>query len=363
MVYSWNQEVAIATSCHPLRYEEGSYSVLKPRVNIIDIMKRILTGDRPTLAQFHLGNYIGTLKNRLNLQDDYEMFIMLADIHALTTHFRKTEEIQTNIKKLVLGYLSIGLNPKKVNFFVQSQVPAISEISVYLGMITPLSILEKQPALKEKLDQGNESTFGLLGYPVLMAADILSFNADLVPVGKDQKAHVEFARDIAQKFNHLYGDTFTVPEPLIGEVPTLVGTDGQAKMSKSLNNAIYLDDSPAEIEKKVRRMYTDPKRVRPTDPGQVEGNPVFIYHEAFNADKAEVEDLKDRYQKGQVGDVEVKEKLVKALNRFLLPIRERRAQFEKQKDLVEELLFAGGESARNITAQTLGKVKGNLGLR
>lgn len=325
-------------------------------------MKRILTGDRPTADKFHLGNYIGTLANRVKLQDEYDTFIMLADVHTLTTHFRQAREIPQNISNLVLDYLSVGLDPKKVNIFVQSQVSAIPQLATYLGMITPISILEKQPALKEKLDQGNESTYGLLGYPVLMAADILSFQADLVPVGKDQKAHVEFARDIAQKFNHIYGETLTIPEPLIGEVPTLVGTDGQAKMSKSLNNAIYLSDTDQEVKKKVMSMYTDPNRIRPTDPGKVEGNPVFIYHDAFNQDKDEVEDLKKRYQEGKVGDVEVKERLVDALNKFLDPIRQKRAEMANQPELVDEVLFAGAENARKIAQETLDKVKANIGL-
>ncbi|OGE23483.1 tryptophan--tRNA ligase, partial [Candidatus Daviesbacteria bacterium RIFCSPHIGHO2_01_FULL_38_8] len=213
-------------------------------------MKRILTGDRPTADRFHLGNYIGTLKNRVSLQAQYETFIPLADLHALTTYFDKTENLESNIRGLMANYLAIGLDPKKVTFFIQSRIPEVVEIAYYLSLLTPRSIIAKQPALKEKLDQGNQDTVGLFYYPVLMAADILTFKANLVPVGKDQKAHVEYARDVAIKFNNQFGDTFTIPEPLIPtSVGTFPGTDGQAKMGKSLGNAIFLNDSAEEVEK------------------------------------------------------------------------------------------------------------------
>ena len=255
-------------------------------------MKRILTGDRPTLDSFHLGNYVGSLKNRVKLQDEYETFIEVVDLHALTTHFDRTADLEKNIKGLMLGYLSVGLDPSKVTFCLQSKIPEIVELAYFLSLLTPRSVLERQPALKEKLDHGEQDTVGLFYYPVLMAADILFPRCNLVPVGKDQKAHVEFARDIAIKFNNLYcgglpagRQVFPIPEPLIGEVPTLPGTDGQGKMGKSLNNAIFLTDSPEEVEKKVMSMYTDPKRIHPTDPGTVEGNPVFIYLDAFGEER------------------------------------------------------------------------------
>src|SRR3990167_1107813 len=216
-------------------------------------MKRILTGDRPTSDSFHLGNYVGSLKNRVKLQDEYDTFILIADLHALTTHFDKTKDLEKNIRGLMLGYLSVGLDPAKVTFVLQSQVPEVLELAYFLGTLTPRAVLERQPALKEKLDQGEQDTFALLQYPVLMAAGIFLPKANLVPVGKDQKAHVEFARDIAIKFNNLYGETFPIPEPLIGEVSTLLGTDGQSKMGKSLGNAIFLTDFTEEVEKKVGR--------------------------------------------------------------------------------------------------------------
>ncbi len=322
-------------------------------------MKRILTGDRPTSDSFHLGNYIGSLKNRVKLQDEYETYVLIADLHSLTTHFDKTEDLEKNIMGLMLGYLSVGLDPEKVNFVLQSQLPQTEELAYFLSVLTQRAIIEKQPALKEKLDQGSQDTIGLYYYPVLMAADILLPKAHLVPVGKDQKAHVEFARDIAVKFNNQYGEVFPIPEPLIGEVPTLPGTDGQSKMGKSLGNAIFLTDSPEEVEKKVMGMYTDPNRIKATDPGKVEGNPVFIYLDAFGAEdnKMQIEEYKKAYQAGQVGDVEVKKYLVEVLNNFLLPIREKRAQFEQNPDLVVNILKEGTKKAQAEAIKTLSEVK------
>lgn len=335
--------------------------------------KRILTGDRPTSNSFHLGNYIGSLKNRVKLQDEYETFILIADMHALTTHFNKTADLKENIKGLMLGYLSVGLDPEKATFCLQSGLPETEELAYFLSLLTPRAVLERQPALKEKLDHGEQDTVGLYYYPVLMAADILLPRANLVPVGKDQKAHVEFARDIAIKFNNLYPSTdstgslqassgqvvFPIPEPLIGEVPTLPGTDGKFKMGKSLGNAIFLTDSPEVVEKKVMGMYTDPKRIHPTDPGTVEGNPVFIYLDAFSNDsqKPKISELKELYLKGQVGDVEVKKYLAEILNNFLRPIRERRKKFEENPGLVEKILKEGTERAREIAKETLLEVK------
>lgn len=325
-------------------------------------MKRILTGDRPTNDSFHLGNYIGSLKNRVKLQDEYETFILIADLHALTTHFDKTSNLEKNIRGLMLGYLSVGLDPEKVVFCLQSHLPETTELAYYLSTLTQRAVIERQPALKEKLDQGNQDTVGLYYYPVLMAADILLPRANLVPVGKDQKAHVEFARDVAIKFNNLYGEVFPIPEPLIGEVPTLPGTDGQSKMGKSLNNAIFLTDSAEEVEKKVMSMYTDPKRIHANDPGEVEGNTVFIYLDAFSdkSDENQIDQInqyKDKYQKGEVGDIEVKKYLVKVLNNFLEPIRQRRDKLEKEPGLVEKILKEGTEKARIEAQKTLEEVR------
>lgn len=318
--------------------------------------KRILTGDRPTNSRFHLGNYIGSLKARLEFQDEYEEFIMIADLHALTTHAENTRELKTNIHELALNYLAVGLDPQKIMFFRQSHT-AIPYLALILGMFTPLSLLQRQPALKEKLAQGNQLTYGLLGYPVLQAADILGVGASLVPVGKDQKAHIEFARDIGQKFNALYGNVFIIPEPFIGEGGTLIGTDGKQKMSKSMNNGIFLLDDEKEIKEKVTRMYTDPTRIRSTDIGHVEGNPVFTYHDFFNKNTDEVEDLKKRYREGMVGDTEVKEKLVIALCAFLAPMRQRYEKFKKKEDIVEDILQEGEKKASLIINKTLDTVR------
>lgn len=323
-------------------------------------MKRILTGDRPTFNKFHLGNYVGSLENRVKLQNEYDSFIMLADLHALTTHFDVVEGLENeNIIGLMKDYLSVGLDPNKVTFFVQSGVPQIVQVAYFLSTLTSRGVIERQPALKEKLDQGEQDTVALFYYPVLMAADILTIQGNLVPVGKDQKAHVEFARDIAERFNTQFGQTFTIPQPLIGNVPTLVGTDGQAKMSKSLNNAIYLTDNSDEVEKKVMSMYTDPTRIKATDLGHIEGNPVFIYLDAFRADqdKEQIAKYKEQYKEGQVGDIEVKKYLVQILNNFLDPIREKRKEWEDKDVEIKEILSKGCSKAREIGEKTVSGIK------
>lgn len=331
-------------------------------MNMSLVKKRILTGDRPTYDSFHLGNYVGSLKNRIKLQEEYETFIEVVDLHALTTHFDKTANLEQNIRGLVLGYLSVGLDPKKVTFFLQSKVPEILEIAYFLSVLTSRPLIARQPALKEKLDHGEQDTVGLFYYPVLMAADILTPRANMVPVGRDQKSHVEYARDIAQKFNGTYGDVFPIPEPLIGDVATLPGTDGQAKMGKSLGNAIFLTDSAEDVREKVVGMYTDPKRVHGDEPGDTENNPVFVYLKAFGAENHEVriKEYERKYKKGTVGDVEVKEFLVEVLDEFLEPIRKRREEFEKQPEIVEKILKEGTQKARAQAQETLKLVKGAM---
>lgn len=327
-------------------------------------MKRILTGDRPT-GKLHLGHYVGTLKNRVKLQDDYEVYIIVADLHSLTTKPEKenVEKIREHTREMVLDYLAVGLDPEKVTFYVQSQVPEVTYLALLFSMLVPVPRLERMPTLKEVMrDLKLESvSLGLLSYPVLQAADILMVKANLVPVGKDQESHVELTREIARKFNSMYGNVFPEPEALIGESETLVGTDGKAKMSKSLGNAIYLSDSADEVKEKVIKMYTDPKRVHGDEPGTIEGNPVFIYHDLFNSNKAEVDDLKARYKKGEVKDVEVKEKLAAALNNFLKPIRARRAEFEQKPEIIEKILAEGTKKARLEAQKTLEEVKQAMG--
>ncbi|HHH83205.1 MAG TPA: tryptophan--tRNA ligase [Chloroflexi bacterium] len=330
-----------------------------------DKKRRILTGDRPT-GKMHLGHYVGSLKNRVRLQDEYECFFIIADLHTLTTRPDRAAiaEIHNNVGEMLLDYFAVGIDPEKSTVFLQSAVPETYELNLIFEMLVTVPRLERIPSLKEMAQAAHleRMPFGLLGYPVLQAADILLPRAHLVPVGKDNEAHVEVSREIARRFNNLYGEVFPLPEAMIGEVPTLVGTDGQAKMSKSLGNAIFLSDDPKTVEEKVRGMYTDPKRVRADIPGRVEGNPVFIYHDIFNPDREEVEDLKERYRKGKVGDVEVKQKLARAINNFLEPIRERRARLERDPEKVEAYLIEGTRRMRNEAAETMALVREAMGL-
>ncbi|HIP96176.1 MAG TPA: tryptophan--tRNA ligase [Anaerolineae bacterium] len=326
--------------------------------------KRILTGDRPT-GKLHLGHYVGSLANRVRLQDEYECFFIIADLHVLTTRPEKEHirEIRHNVREIVLDYLAAGIDPEKSIIFVQSAIPGTYELNLIFEMLVSVPRLERIPTLKEMARDANLQTmpFGLLGYPVLQAADILLPRSHLVPVGKDNQAHVEITRELARRFNRLYGAVFPIPEVLLSEVPTLVGIDG-TKMSKSRDNAIYLSDDSTTVERKVRRMYTDPQRVRADIPGRVEGNPVFIYHDAFNHDQDEVEDLKERYRRGKVGDVEVKEKLARAINAFLDPIRERRARYEAQPSLIEEILHSGIRRMRQESDETMRLVREAMGM-
>lgn len=325
--------------------------------------KRILTGDRPT-GRLHLGHYLGSLKNRVAAQEQYDCHFIIADLHTLTTrpHKHQIAELQDNIQQLVLDYLAVGIDPEKATIFVQSAVPQIYALNTLLGMLAAVPRLERIPSLKEMAEAANLKTIplGLLGYPVLMAADILLPRAHLVPVGADNQAHVELARELARRFNHMYGETFPIPDYQIED--TLVGTDGQAKMSKSLNNAIYLSDDSRTVEQKVMGMYTDPRRVSADIPGQVAGNPVFIYHDAFNPDQDEVQELKERYHQGKVGDVEVKRKLSKALNNMLSPIREQRSLFESQPDIVDEILARGNQRMQSIAQETMDQVLEAMGM-
>src|SRR5512138_2221893 len=296
---------------------------------------RLLTGDRPT-GRLHLGHYVGSLANRVRLQHQYESFFIIADLHTLTTkpEPQYIKEIPTYVREAVLDYLAVGIDPAISTIFVQSAIPQTYELNLLLEMLVTVPRLERMPTLKDMARDANIDSmpFGLLGYPVLQAVDILLPRAQVVPVGRDNQSHVELAREMARRFNNLYGDVFPEPDAIIGDVPLLVGTDGQSKMSKSLGNAIYLSDDAETVKQKVLNMYTDPKRLRATDPGTVEGNPVFIYHDAFNPDTAQIEDFKARYREGKIGDVEVKRVLAEKLNAYLDPIRERRRFLEERPD-------------------------------
>lgn len=330
--------------------------------------KRILTGDRPT-GKLHLGHYVGSIANRIRLQDEYECFFIIADLHTLTTKPEREfiAGLETNIYEMVLDYLSAGIDPQKSAIFLQSASADIFELNLYFEMLTTVSRLGRIPSIKDmaraaNLDPEESMPFGLLGYPVLQAADILLPRANLVPVGKDNESHIEVTREIARRFNFLYGEVFPIPEVLVGDVPSLIGLDGQAKMSKSLNNAIFLSDDADAVTQKVRGMFTDPNRVRADVPGRVEGNPVFIYHDAFNPNTAEVDDLKERYLLGKVGDVEVKKKLSAAINTFLEPFRERRAHYAANPGLIRDVIVAGTERHRKEAAETMGLVREAMGM-
>lgn len=320
--------------------------------------KRILTGDRPT-GRLHLGHFVGTLENRVKLQEAYETFLLVADHHMLTTRLTDLDEIERNIRDVVLDNLSVGIDPEKVTIYLQSLVPQTAEIHLYFSMLVTVARAQRIPTLKDQMrdHEISQPSYGLLGYPILQAADILCVKGDLVPVGRDQESHVEMTREIARRFNELFGAVFPEPEALIPSEKLLPGTDGSSKMGKSLGNAIDLADTAATVKRKVMGMYTDPNRIRATDLGTVEGNPVFVYHDAFNADTAEVEDLKERYRGGRVGDVEVKQRLAAALERFLEPIRERRATYERDPKLVEEIVHHGSERARAEAQRTLHEMR------
>ncbi len=321
--------------------------------------KRVLTGDRATGLTLPIAAYIGTLKSRVEGQDSYDTFVFVADYHALTTHYENSKDIYTNTLGLVKTYLSIGLDPDKVTFYRQSRISQTFRLNAILSMLTKMPELERQPMLKEKLALGHKLTFGLMGYPVLMASDILIMNADLVPVAKDNEAHVEIAKVLARRFNSTYGKVFRIPEGIIGEV--VVGLDGQGKSGKSTGGIYFTDDSDT-VKRKIMGMYTDPNRIHSTDPGKVEGNPVFIYHDYFNKNLDEVNDLKDRYRKGKVGDVEVKEKLFVAVEEFLNPIRERREDIEKQGDsYILDVLETGEKRAQKVAAEIETKVMEAMG--
>jgi len=323
--------------------------------------KRILTGDRPT-GRLHLGHYVGSLKNRVKLQDEYECYFIIADLHTLTTRPEKTGELKENIRQLVLDYLSVGIDPEKATIYLQSQIPEVCELAVIFSNLATVPRLQRVPTLKDVMRDAEIKvpSFGLLGYPVLQAADILMVKADLVPVGRDQASHIEVTREIAREFNRLYSEIFPIPEALIPkDIGTLPGTDGKEKMSKSAGNVINLSDDSQTVKKKVMGMYTDPARIHGNEPGNVEGNPVFVYLDAFASEshKSQVISYKEKYRKGTVGDVEVKKFLFEVLEKFLAPIRKKRSEFERKPELVSKILKEGTERARVEAQKILLEVK------
>lgn len=322
--------------------------------------KRILTGDRPT-GQMHIGHLIGSLQNRVKLQHEYDQFIMIANVQALTDNIREPEKIKESINQVLCDYEAVGIDNEISTIFIQSQIPEIHEIFIYLANFATLQQLSHNPTLKTEIGQKkfeSSTPLGFYIYPLHQAADILCVNADLVPVGKDQAPMIEDCRQLARRFNRTYKkDVLHLPQALFGAEHNLPGIDGENKMSKSLNNAMYLADTEEQLRKKVFSMKTDPNRIHATDPGTVEGNTVFIYHDIFNKNTQEVDDLKDRYRKGTVGDVEVKQRLFEALNAYLTPIREKRLAAEEKKHLLLEKALANTEKVRNIAQEVVGEMK------
>ncbi len=323
------------------------------------LKKRILTGDRPT-GPLHIGHYVGSLANRVKLQDEYECFFIIADYQVLTDHLADTAYIENNIRQIILDWLSVGMDPKKSSFFIQSCIPEIAELTMYFSMLVSVPEVQRNPTVKEEMKAakiGNkEISYGFMGYPISQAADILAVKANLVPAGEDQLPHIEHTREIARRFNRLFAPVFSEPKALLGSFPRLPGIDGQ-KMSKSRNNAIFLKDTPEEVAKKIMRAYTDPTRIHATDPGHIEGNVVFAYLDAFLSDKEELADLKKRYRKGAIGDVAVKKRLIEILETFLTPIRERRKEFEIKPKLISEILVEGIARTKKEAVDTLMHVR------
>jgi tryptophanyl-tRNA synthetase len=329
------------------------------------VKARVVSGMRPT-GQLHLGHLVGALKNWVPLQDQYECFYFVADWHALTSEYADTSRIVPSTYEMVADWIAAGLDPEKSTFFVQSLVAEHAELFLLLSMVVPVPWLERVPTYKEQqetLKDRDLSTYGFLGYPLLQTADVAIYDARFVPVGADQVAHLELSREAVRRFNNFFGEVLVEPQPLLTAVSRLPGLDGDKKMSKSIGNTIHLSDDAETVRKRVMQMYTDPKRIRADIPGTVEGNPVFVYHDTFNPDAAEVEDLKTRYRAGKVGDVEVKTKLAKALNAHLDPIRARRAEVLSRPGLVKEILHEGSKKARGVAEQTMERVRAAVKLR
>ena len=322
---------------------------------------RILTGHRPTGPR-HIGHLVGTLETWAALQDQYECYFLIADLHVLTTDFEHPQNIQDNILDVLADWIASGIDPDRSTLILQSAIPAHSQLTTLLGMLVSVARSSRVPTYKEQLQQlGLTPSLGLLAYPVLQAADILLYKADRVPVGEDQLPHLELTREIARRFNQLYGETFPDPLEILSSTPRLPGTDNRT-MHTSYGNAIALRDTPEVTYHKVMSMYTDPSRIHANDPGHVEGNPVFAYHEVFNPDPEQVTEFKERYRQGKIGDVEVKRRLVEVLNERLSPIRKRRAELLKDPETLREFLKAGTDRARPLAEATLAEVEKKIGL-
>jgi tryptophanyl-tRNA synthetase len=330
----------------------------------INSKKTVLTGDRPT-GRLHLGHYVGSIQNRIALQDKIgndidNAFYMIADIQALTDNSDNPEKVRNNVLEVAMDNIACGLDPKKTTFFIQSCIPEIAELTVLFLNLVTLARLRRNPTVKNEMKQkgfGEDVPAGFLSYPISQTADILFCGGNIVPVGEDQLPVLEQANEIVDKFNSIYGETFSRIEPVLSNAPRLVGIDGNAKASKSLGNAIYISDSYEEIKRKVMAMYTDPEHIHVNDPGKVEGNVVFTYLDIFDTDKVEVANLKQQYKKGGLGDVAIKNRLIEVLEKIIAPIRSKRLELEKNPEKIMEILKQGNEKAREIAKQTMDKVK------
>ena len=322
--------------------------------------KIALTGDRPT-GRLHLGHYIGSIINRLKLQDKADKsYYMIADVQALTDNADNPEKVRNNVLEVALDNLACGINPAKTTMFIQSQIPEIAELTVYFLNLVTLARLKRNPTVKSEMKQkgyDEDVPAGFLVYPVSQTADMLFAKANMIPVGEDQLPQIEQANEILRKFNSLYGEIFNKITPVISDAPRLVGMDGNAKMSKSLGNGIYLSDSNIEIEKKVKQMYTDPEHIRVEDPGNVEGNVVFTYLDIFDNKKDEVAELKALYEKGGLGDVDIKKRLTGVLQDLIAPIREQREYLAQDPKKIMDILEQGTLDARRVASETLAEVK------
>lgn len=329
--------------------------------------ENLLTGDRPT-GKLHIGHYIGSLKKRVEIQNQFNSYIMIADQQALTDNAKNPKKIQDSLIEVILDYLSIGIDPIKSNIFVQSQIPELSELTMHYLNLVSISRLKRNPTVKNEMKEknfGDSVPTGFFIYPVSQAADITAFKASIVPVGEDQIPMIEQTNEIVKTFNNTYKQNVLkrakalLPEKGMGRLP---GIDGKAKMSKSLNNAIYLSDSPDIIRQKVMSMYTDPNHIRVTDPGRVEGNTVFTYLDAFCKDKKYLAEMKEHYKDGGLGDVKVKKYLNEIIQAELEPIRNRRNQYQNNMDYIYEILKDGSNQARFIASQTLHEVRDAMGI-
>jgi len=324
--------------------------------------KRILTGDRPT-GNLHIGHYFGSLENRIKLQHEYDTFIIIADVQALTDNFEHPEKVAANVYEVFLDNLAAGLDPTKATFFIQSLIPQIAELTIFFSNLVTVARLQRNPTVKTEISEkqeifGESVTFGFLGYPVSQAADIAFLRANLVPVGEDQLPMIEQTREITERFNRIYGETFPLPEALLGKTKRIKGLDGKAKMSKSLNNAIYLTDTEETVQKKVMTAVTDPQKARKTDPGHPEVCTVYSYHELFSTHELPL--IAEECRKGERGCVDCKKNLAKNMNDFLIPIREKRAHYESNKAQTMQILKEGTERTKQEAEKTLNLVRQNM---